>query len=230
MPVKRTTLAEQIVEFVRDKISQNLYQPGDKLTIQGLAEELGVSMTPVREALKTLAAERLIELLPNRGAVIARPDPEEITQMLEIYARLDAMAGEMAAMRASEADVAELRALARAVDAAVAGGDLVEYFHANQDFHLGIARVSGNEVLRELHRNLNARLYHVRFRGIDQTAPNSWHSLAAEHHEIVDAIAARDSARAADLLTAHFRGARISAEELRPRAAASDPQPAMQPE
>lgn len=206
--VRRATLPEQIVEYVRDQISQDLFRPGQKLTIQGLAEELQVSMTPVREALKILSAERLVDLVPNRGAVIAQLDPDEVAQMLAVYSRLEVMAGELAATAATPEDIADLRSIAAQVSEAAARADRLDYFHANQAFHLRLASASGNRILAELHRNLNARLYHVRFRGANREGAKTWEQLAREHHVIIDAIERGDVAETAALLDRHFRDAR----------------------
>lgn len=213
MAVERKTLAEQIVIHIRDRISQNVYRPGQKLTIQGLAEELQVSMTPVREALKTLAAERLVEVTPNKSVVVAELDPAEIAQVLLVYSRLEMLAGELSAARRDPAALARLRDLSEQTKAAVVSNDYLAYFHANQDFHLALAEASGNATLVELHRNLNARLYHVRFRGGAHSDPAGWAARAREHDAIVEAIDSGDRETTARLLEHHFRGARYVLEE-----------------
>lgn len=221
--VIRRTLAEQIVDHVREKIAEDIYRPGQKLTAQSVAEELNVSMTPVREAFKTLAAQGFVELVANRGAIIARLDDKEATNLLTVYSRLDMLAGELAAEVATPADIAALRAIIGQMMRAVERNDQIAYFHENQDFHSTLARVSANPVLVEMHSNLNARLYSTRFRGMRENSGN-WQDVAVEHHAIVDAIEQKDAVRAGKLLREHFRGAWKSIDRAA-EAVPADPAP-----
>lgn len=204
--VVRRTLAEQIVDHVRENIARNIYKPGEKLTTQSLAEELNVSMTPVREALKTLAALGFVELIPNRGAVVASLNEKEAMHLLTVYSRLDMLAGELAAELATPQDVALLRSIIAQMMQAVERNDQITYFHENQDFHSALARISANPVLIEMHSNLNERLYSTRFRGLQENS-TVWKDVAMEHHAIVDAIEGRNAELAGRLLRQHFRGA-----------------------
>lgn len=204
--VIRRTLAEQIVDHVREKIAQDIYHPGQKLATQSLAEELNVSMTPVREALKTLAALGFVQLVANRGAVVAKLDEKEASHLLTVYSRLDMLAGELAAELATDADIALLRRIIDQMMLAVERNDQITYFHENQDFHSSLARISANPVLIGMHANLNARLYSTRFRGLRENS-TVWKDVAMEHHAIVDAIENRNTELASRLLRQHFRGA-----------------------
>ncbi|MCE6076458.1 FCD domain-containing protein [Agrobacterium vitis] len=204
--VMRRTLAEQIVDHVREKIAQDIYEPGQKLTTQSLAEELNVSMTPVREAFKTLAALGFVEIIPNRGALVARLDEKEAAHLLTVYSRLDMLAGELAAEFATQEDITRLRHIIGQMMLAVEANDQITYFHENQDFHSALAGISANPVLIEMHSNLNARLYSTRFRGLQENN-TVWKDVAMEHHAIVDAIEDRNGDLASKLLRQHFRGA-----------------------
>lgn len=205
--VTRQTLAEQIVDYVRDKIGEDVFKPGQKLTIQSIAEELNVSMTPVREAFKTLAALGLVDMVPNRGVVVAKLDADEASQMLTVYSRLDMLGGELAARSAVKEDVARLRSLVAKMIKSVENNDQITYFHTNQEFHSALVRISRNPTLIELHDNLNARLYSTRFRGMREHNSGDWKKVALEHTAIVDAVENHDPERAADLLKVHFKGA-----------------------
>jgi len=206
-PVHRHTLADQVVDYVRDRISENIYKPGQKLTIQGLAAELDISMTPVREAIKTLAAMRLIEVEVNKRIVIARPDTEEVRQLLVVYNNLERLAAEVVVEEASDAQIGELDAIARRCSEAVAANDRLGYFHSNQEFHLALVRISNNDPLIEIHQNLNSRLYPFRFRGMNDQ-DSHWVELSREHHMIVDALRGRDAALASQLIKQHARRTR----------------------
>lgn len=213
--VVRRNLAEQIVDHVRDKIAQDIYKPGQKLTTQALAAELSVSMTPVREAFKTLSALGFVELIANKGAVVASLDETEITHLLTVYSRLDMLAGELASELAGPKDIADLRAIIARMERAVENDDQLSYFHENQDFHSALARLSANPFLIELHSNLNARLYSTRLRGLREHGEN-WKLVAKEHIAIVDAIEAQDAERAGKLLRRHFRGSWLSLDRPAP--------------
>lgn len=211
--VRRHTLAEQVVEYVRDRISQNVLKPGQKLTIQGLAGELNISMTPVREAIKTLAAMRLVVVEVNKSLVIAQPDAEDVRQLMVVYNNLESLAVDLVVKHASDAQIALLESIAQRGTEAVAANDRIGYFHANQEFHLALVKLSGNAPLIEVYQNFNARLYPFRFRGMSDQ-DSHWTELAAEHHMIVDALRKRDAALAARLVKQHSRRARERIDRL----------------
>ena len=104
-------LHEAVVDRLRDMIVQGELEPGTKLNERVLCTVLGRSRTPLREALKFLASEGLVELLPNRGAIVAKLDPERIKQIFAVMGALEGLAGELACRHASDADINEIRAL-----------------------------------------------------------------------------------------------------------------------
>ncbi len=211
--VTRKTLPEQIVDYIRDRIAGDVFKPGQKLTTQAMAEELNVSMTPVREAFKTLAALGLVDMIPNRGVVVARLDTARMTHMLTVYSRLDMLGGELAAENATRDDVEHLRKLVVKLLRSVEDNDQTTYFHTNQEFHSTLVRISRNPVLIEMHDNLNSRLYSTRFRGMREHNSEDWKKVALEHIAIVDAVENHDADRVAALLKAHFKGAWLSLEK-----------------
>lgn len=206
-PIRKVTLAEQIVDYVRDRISQNILEPGARLTIQGLATELNVSMTPVREAIRTLTAMKLVDSGANRSVTVARPDMAEILDLWRVYNRLEAFAAEILAERRRPADVADLQNLADLTLAAADAPDPLAYFHANQEFHLRLVTLADSPALTEMHASLNARLYPFRFRGI-HIEDDHRRVLAQEHFTLIDAIAAGEAGRMAALMEYHSRAAR----------------------
>ena len=189
------TRAETVAERLRDMIAQNVLQPGARIRERAIGEALQVSRTPMREALRILAAERLVELLPNRGAVVCDPSPQEIRDLLGVLAALEALAGEQAATAASDAEIAEIRA-------AFERQDRLAYFKLNQAIHRAIVAAAHNAPLAEMHALLNARLYRVRYQSNLNNA--KWHSAIEEHEQILAALTARDSAALARILRAHL--------------------------
>jgi DNA-binding GntR family transcriptional regulator len=176
--------------------------PGVKLNERVLAERLGTSRTPLREALKSLASEGLVELLPNRGAVVALLDAQRIRDVFVVMGGLEALAGELACRNASEADIADIRALHYQMVAHYQRGELAPYFRANQQIHLRLMETSGNAVLAQTYRQLNDQVRRARY--LANTSRERWHRAVEEHTAILDALVARDAARLQRLLQDHL--------------------------
>ncbi len=199
---RQSTRAETVAERLRDMIAQNVLEPGARIRERRIGEALQVSRTPMREALRILAAERLVELLPNRGAVVCDPSPREIQDLLGILAALEALAGEQAASAATAAEIAEIRALHYEMLAAYERQDRLAYFKLNQAIHRAIIAAAHHAPLAELHAQLNARLDRVRYPSNLNNA--NWHSAIEEHAQILAALTARDREALARILRAHL--------------------------
>ncbi len=161
--LNKLNLSDQIANRLRDMIIQNELAPGDRIREREVCEELQVSRTPLREALHKLASEGLIELVPNRGAVITRPSAEEIADMLQVLGVLEAFAGERVCTYISDEELAEIKALQYEMLAAYARQDRLKYFKLNQKIHLAIVKAARSDTLLSLHSRLNARLYRIRY-------------------------------------------------------------------
>ena len=195
-------LNERVAARLRDLIVQDVLKPGERIRERELAERLAVSRTPLREALKELAAEGLVEHSPNRGATVAAPGPDEIRDLLEVLGGIEGLAGELAAKRASPDELAEIRALHHEMLAAYARKDRLAYFKANQAVHGAIVAAAANPALADVHRRLNARLYRARYRS--NLRNTRWHTAIAEHETILEALEARDAARLAAVMRDHL--------------------------
>ena len=132
--------------------------PGAKLNERELSEQLQVSRTPLREAIKMLAAEGLVELLPNRGAAVAQMSEQDVADTFEVIAGLEGQSGELAAQRITEAELAEIRALHYEMLAAYTRRDLPTYYRINAQIHTLINAAARNPVLMQTWRTVNARL------------------------------------------------------------------------
>jgi DNA-binding GntR family transcriptional regulator len=177
--------------------------PGQKLNERELAERLQVSRTPLREALKLLTAEGLVEHLPNRGAIAVRLSADDVTHAFEVMAALEGLSGELACARISDAEVAELQALNYEMRAHHARRDLSAYYRLNARIHQAINRAARNPVLSEIYDRLNARLQALRFRSNFDT--DKWDAAVREHDAMIDALSARDGARLRRILAEHLR-------------------------
>ncbi len=203
-PPPRGSLTEETAERLRRLIEEQHLLPGEHLREQELSARFGVSRTPLREAFKVLAGEGLVELLPNRGARVARVTLEEVRESFEVLAALEALAGELAAPRASDADIAELRALHYTMVMHYTRKELADYFACNQAIHRKIVAVAGNRTLTALQDALNARLRWARYTA--NLPPERWATAVAEHEEILEAFAARDAAQLSAVLRRHLMG------------------------
>lgn len=205
-------LTQQVATKLRDLIVQDELKAGERIRERDLAERLAVSRTPLREALKVLATEGLIELSPHRGAVVADPDLEKIRDLLELLGGIEALAGELAAARASDEEIGEIRALHYEMLAAYARKDRLEYFKANQAIHAAIVAACGNSAITDEHKRINARLYRVRYRS--NLRNKNWHTAVDEHGEILEALEKRDSDRLSKILRAHLGSTWAKVSEL----------------
>src|SRR5450759_3982204 len=195
-------LAAEVVERLRDLIIQGELVPGAKLNERVLCERLRTSRTPVREAIKYLASEGLVELLPNRGAIVTPITAATVREMFELLGALEALAGELACVNASDADIAEIRALHYQMLVHHARGELAEYFRYNQQIHLRLVECAGNATLTNTYRALNSHVRRARY--MANLSRERWDHAVEEHQKILDALVRRDSALLPALLRSHL--------------------------
>ena len=162
--IPRPSLHEHVAQKLRHMLVENRIAPGAKLNERALAEVLEVSRTPLREAIKMLAAEGLVELLPNRGAIAVQLDEADILNTFEVMAGLEALSGELAAQRITDAELAEIRAMHFEMLAAYTRRDLPAYYSLNARIHGAINAAAKNPVLTATYNQVNARLQALRFR------------------------------------------------------------------
>lgn len=200
--IEHRLLHETVVSQLRDLIVQGELAPETKLNERVLAEKLGTSRTPLREAIKFLASEGLVELLPNRGAVVAALKPEKMKEVFVVLGALEALAGDLACRNATEADIAEIRALHYHMLAHHARGELAQYFRYNQQIHIKIMECAGNATLTQVYRGLNAHVRRARY--MANLSIERWDKAVREHEEILDALVKRDGVRLQSLLRDHL--------------------------
>lgn len=201
-PITRASLYDELAVRLRRMIVENELEPGERINERGLCERFGVSRTPLREALKVLSREGYVQLTPNRGATVAALTEDDLNDAFPIMAVLEALAGELAARNASDAEIAAILADHARMRAAFESGDISAYFALNEAIHLGIAAASGNPTLEQMQRSLDGRVRRGRFQANIGTA--RWRQAMAEHEEIAEALAARDAARLSEVLRRHL--------------------------
>ena len=201
-PIARSSLHEQVANRVRDMIIEGRLASGERINEAALIRELGVSRTPFREALRTLAAENLVEIRPSMGAVVRKLTPEEVFAMLQVLGELEKLAGRLCCERASDAELEELLALHAAMLEHYRRRDRLPYYKANQEIHSRIARLSGNPILQEVQAGLQSRLKRIRY--IGNRSPERWAGAVAEHEEMAGALRTRDGTRLGEVLARHL--------------------------
>jgi DNA-binding GntR family transcriptional regulator len=201
-PIARQSLHEAIVSRIRDMITEATLPPGTRIHEGQLGQQLGVSRTPLREALKFLASEGLIELMPNRGAVVRRFTPKDVQDTLIVLGTLESLAGRLACAHASDAEIAEVRRVHDEMLRLYAARDRLRYFKLNQQIHSAIIALSGNETLVAVHAALQSRLKRIRF--IGNEGPEKWQAAVADHEAMMTAFEARDPDAFATALHDHM--------------------------
>jgi DNA-binding GntR family transcriptional regulator len=189
------TLRELALEKLRDGILDFHFKPGERLVERTLCEKLGVSRTVVREALRHLETEGLVETLPQQGPAVARPDLSQAAQVYEIRALLEAEASRAAALRATPADVARLNDANDEIQQAFSTGTSRDVLKATTAFYEILFTVAGKTVAWQVVHGLNARINHLRAMTI--ATPRRAHTALQEMRRLLDAIEARDGEAAA---------------------------------
>ncbi|WP_149780854.1 GntR family transcriptional regulator [Roseovarius litoreus] len=201
-PIGRTALAVEITNRLRQMILEGVMQPGEKINEKALTTQFGVSRTPLREALKVLAAEGLLELIPHRGAVITRQSEAEIAEVFHVLAALEGLAGELTAQVASDAELAQITAMTEELRQSYAQTDRPRYFRINQAIHQEILAASGNDTLVKSHELLAHRVQRARYQA--NLTPQRWRAAVEEHEAIAKALAARDAETTSRLMRDHL--------------------------
>ncbi len=196
-----------LLEALRTLIDQGDLLPGARVPERALCQRFDVSRTPLRECLKVLAAEGLVELLPRRGARIATLGDEHLVHLFEVIAALEAEGGRLACQRIGPAELAEIQGLHYRMYAHFLRGELPEYFSLNQAIHDAILRAAQNPVLATTYAALAGRITRARYMS-NRIRPDRWQQAMDEHALILQALLDRDGPRLAGLLSQHLQNKR----------------------
>jgi DNA-binding GntR family transcriptional regulator len=201
--VDRRSLPASIAGQLREMIIEGLLPAGTRLNERALCEQLGVSRTPLREALRQLSAQGLVQIQPNRGARVVALSVDDIRESFQVMGALEALSGELACRHVTDAEVAEIRALTFEMQACHARHDLPSYYRLNCAIHGHINRAARNHLLSQVYDTLNLRIQNLRFRS--NLNHDKWDAAMREHAQMVEALAARDGSRLAEILRAHMQ-------------------------
>ncbi len=199
--ISRRPLHYELVDRLRDMIIQGELEPGQKISEKALCERFGVSRTPLREAIKILAADGFLDLTPHRGASVVKLTLKDFEEALPIMGALDAVAGELACQNATDAEIEELAALTDHMTERFKAGDLIGYYKLNSRIHELIMEMARNPTLTQTMRVLSERMRRARYELA--MAPARWAQAVDEHQAMVKAIQNRKGVQLGRIMKVH---------------------------
>ena len=200
--IDRPTLHNVVVSRIRDMIIEGQLPPGTRIHEGQLGEQLGVSRTPLREALKVLAMEGLVELVPSRGALVRQLTAGDVKNMLSVLSCLEDLAGRLACEMATDGEIRAVREVHDRMVKFYETRNRLDYFKANQQIHSSLIALTGNDSLFQVHDMLQKRMKRIRFLG--HQSEGSWAAALADHEEMISALEARDGNRLSKAMTDHL--------------------------
>jgi DNA-binding GntR family transcriptional regulator len=202
--IQRRALHDEAAERLRGLVLSGELEPGSRVNELELSERFGISRTPLREAIKVLASEGLLDLLPNRGARVARISVAEIEDMIEVVAGLEATAGELACRHITDPEIDAVQTLHLAMLDAWKAEDEPRYFTLNREIHEAIMAASRNATLAGIYANLSSRIQRMRYTAHKTAA--QWQRAVDEHEQMIVLLRKRDGSALATLMKEHIRG------------------------
>ena len=213
LPQQGPTLHDELLAALRDYIVEGHLADGARVPERLLCERFGISRTPLREALKVLAAEGLIDLLPNRGARVRELGADELRALFDVMGGLEALAGRLACERINDAELAEIEAVHHEMYRFYLRREMPGYFRCNQDIHQMIVAAAGNPALEATYASFAGRIRRVRYSANLAKDRDRWGEAMREHEAILDALRRRAGAELSDILFQHLRNKRKAAQE-----------------
>jgi len=213
LPEPEVSLHGETLSRLRDHIVEGNIPDGGRILERELCELLGISRTPLREALKVLAAEGLVELLPHRGARVRALNESDLRELFDVMGGLEALAGRLACENITESEFSEIERLHHEMYGYYLHRDMHNYFHANQLIHQKIVEASRNSALRTAYATVAGRIRRVRYSANFARDHARWGEAVREHEQILDALRRRDGRELSDILFNHLRNKRRAASE-----------------
>jgi DNA-binding GntR family transcriptional regulator len=207
------SLHGEILSRLRDYMAEGNIPEGARVPERQLCQMLGISRTPLREALKVLAAEGLIDLLPNRGARVRQLKRRDLEELFEVMGGLESLAGRLACETITEDEIAAIEVLHHEMYGYYLHRDMHNYFQVNQRIHERIVAASRNETLRAIYASFAGRIRRVRYSANFARKRQRWAEAMREHEAILDALRRRARSELSDILFHHLRNKRTAALE-----------------
>ena len=197
-------LRDVVFNTLRDAILTGKLVPGERLMENQLADKLGVSRTPVREALRMLELENLVELVPRKGAQVLDMSEKDIVNILEVRSALEGLATSVACKKMSKEDLQQLKNMEVDFEKAVADNDVEHFVDIDEDFHDLIFAATENDKLINIFRNLRIQLYRYRMAQAKNNE-TSMSTIVAHHRSIIRAIENHDGEEGASIAQGHIK-------------------------
>ena len=220
------SLHDEILTKLRDYIVEGNIPDGGRVPERQLCEMLGISRTPLREALKVLAAEGLVELLPNRGARVRALSEQDLSELFDVMGGLEGLAGRLACEHIMDAEIAEIERLHYEMYGFYLHRDMHGYFRVNQLIHERIVAASRNATLKAAYANVAGRIRRVRYSANFARKRERWGEAMREHEMILEALRRRAGNELSDILFRHLRNKRTAAVEYLKAGDMATPEPA----
>jgi DNA-binding GntR family transcriptional regulator len=208
-----SSLHGETLSRLRDHIVEGNIPDGGRVLERELCELLGISRTPLREALKVLAAEGLVELLPNRGARVRALSEHDLRELFDVMGGLEALAGRLACENITDAEVSEIERLHHEMYGYYLHRDMHNYFRVNQLIHQRIVEASRNTALQAAYGTIAGRIRRVRYTANFARDHARWGEAMREHETILDALRRRAGSDLSEILFNHLRNKRRAASE-----------------
>ena len=200
--ISQNSLHNELLERLRKMIIGGNFLPGNKIPERQLCEQFGISRTPLREALKVLAAEGLVQLAPNRGAVVAALSNEEIEECAPISAAIEALSGELACEKITDEEIERIKALHDQMTQAHREGNLRLFATTNRAIHENIVAATRNALLVTIYETVFFRIGWSRL--LAQLSDTARANVVSMHEEIMLALEARQGQRLSELMSAYL--------------------------
>jgi DNA-binding GntR family transcriptional regulator len=207
------SLHDEILSRLRDHIVEGNIAEGGRVPERQLCEMLKISRTPLREALKVLAAEGLVELLPNRGARVRALSEQDLGELFDVMGGLEGLAGRLACEHITDEEIAEIERLHYEMYGFYLHRDMHSYFRVNQLIHQKIVEASRNETLKAAYANFAGRIRRVRYSANFARKRERWGEAMREHETILEALRRRAGNELSDILFKHLRNKQTAAAE-----------------
>jgi DNA-binding GntR family transcriptional regulator len=207
------SLHGDILSRLRDYIVEGNLPEGGRVPERELCEMFGISRTPLREALKVLASEGLLELLPNRGARVRALSEQDLAELFDVMGGLEALAGRLACEQISDEEIADVERLHHEMYGCYLRRDMHGYFKCNQLIHQKIVAAAGNAALSSTYASFAGRIRRARYSANLARKRDRWGEAMREHEAILDALRRKAGQELSDILFLHLRNKRAAAVE-----------------
>ncbi|MCF8078712.1 MAG: GntR family transcriptional regulator [Desulfobacterales bacterium] len=201
--IKVESLESQVSYRIREMIRQRILTKGQKVKERELCEKLGISRTPVREALRTLKSEGLIDIIPNKGAFVSEPSIENIKEIFEVMTLLEGEAARLAARRITDLELKKLDAIHQELKRHYAGKNSEKYLAANSRCHQYIRKLAKNQLLYELVQSLQVKIFLYRTQQLNKLG--RFDQSIKEHEELMKAFRKKDARAAERAMKNHLK-------------------------